>query len=69
MAATLDADARAALQHTVLELDGILYAGIDPRSGYLWVVRDPAFDQGPIELAIRNRIASMGHDPADVHVR
>jgi hypothetical protein len=69
MAATLDADARAALQHTVLELDGILYAGIDPRSGCLWVVRDPAFDQGPIELAIRNRIASIGHDPADVHVR
>ena len=69
MAATLDAEARATLQDGLLELDGILYASIDPRSGDLWVVRDAAHDTGPIELSIRNRIAELGHDPAGMNVR
>jgi hypothetical protein len=69
MAARLDAEARSALQDGLLELEGILYAGIDPRSGDVWVVRDPGHDHGPIELAIRNKIANLGHDPAGMTVR
>lgn len=64
----LDPIARASLEEQLMRLDGIIHATVDPRSGELWVVRDPGFDHGPIELAIRNRLASLGHDPAGVNV-
>ncbi|MFW5950532.1 MAG: hypothetical protein ACOCVZ_00300 [Gemmatimonadota bacterium] len=69
MAATLDADERAQLQERLLELDGVLHAGINPRSGDLWVVREQAYEHGPIELAVRNRIATLGYDTAPLTIR
>lgn len=69
MAAILDADSRANLQERITELEGVLHAGMDPRSGDLWVVRDSAYGRAPIELAVRNRIASLGHDPERINVR
>lgn len=69
MAAALDADALANLQDRLLELEGVLHAGLDRRSNDLWIVRDPAHDHAPIELAVQNRIAALGHDPAGLNVR
>lgn len=69
MPAALDADARTNLQERINELDGVLHAGINAGSSDLWVVRDPAYDQGPIELAIRNRIAALGLDIANLAIR
>lgn len=69
MPAALDADAIANLQARVLELEGVLYAGITGDSAELWVVRDPAYDQGPIEVAVRNRIAALGIDLPDLALR
>lgn len=60
MVAALDADARANLQQRILELEGVMHAGMDAEGSVLWIVRDPAYDHGPIELAVRNRIASLG---------
>lgn len=69
MAAALDADARVNLQRHLLELDGVLYAGIDENSSTLWLVRDPGDQTGPLELAVHNRIVSLGIDPDQFHVR
>ncbi|HUG41243.1 MAG TPA: hypothetical protein VMM12_12205 [Longimicrobiales bacterium] len=69
MAATLDPETRSTLEASVVELDGILHAAVDFRTGELWVVRDPAYEVGPVELAVRARIASLGHDPAQIAVR
>ena len=69
MAATIDSEARSTLESSVMELDGVLHAALDPRTGELWVVRDPHAELGPIELAIRARIAHLGHDPTQVRVR
>ena len=69
MTATLDPDTRSALEAGVMELEGVLHAAVDSRTGELWVVRDPAYEIGPIELALRARIATLGHDPARVAIR
>lgn len=69
MAVAIDADARANLQERLLELEGVLHAGLDARTTDLWVVRDPAYENAPIEVAVRNRIAALGLDPAAFHVR
>lgn len=69
MAVAIDADARANLQARLLELEGVLHAGLDPDSSTLWVVRDPAYEDAPIEVAVRNRIAALGIDPAGLNVR
>lgn len=69
MTATHDPDTRSALEAGVMELEGVLHAAIDSRTGELWVVRDPGYEIGPIELALRARIASLGHDPARVAIR
>lgn len=69
MAVALDADARSKLQEQLMEADGVLYAGFGQHSNELWVVRDPAYDKGPVELAVRNLIASLGHDSAGLDVR
>lgn len=63
MAPHLDADARNAVEERLTELDGVLHVSVDPRSDEIWVVRDPSFEHGPVELAVRNRLASLGHDP------
>lgn len=52
-----------------MELEGVLHAAVDPRSTDLWVVRDPSYEHGPLELAVRNRVASLGHDPGELNVR
>lgn len=57
------------LQDRVMELEGVLHASFDHRTGDLWIVRDPDYEQGPLEIAVRNRIASLGHDPAAINVR
>jgi hypothetical protein len=69
MAATLDPDTRSALEAGIMELDGVLHAALDSRTNDLWVVRDQTYDVGPIELAVRARIASLGHDPTGLAVR
>lgn len=69
MAATLDPQTRSTLEDSVMELDGVLHAAVDARTGDLWVARDPDYELGPIELAVRNRVAALGHDPARVTVR
>lgn len=69
MAAELDADDRSKLESQVLELDGVLHASLDTRAGHLWVVRDPAYEQGPLEIVLRNRLAALGYDPADLEIR
>lgn len=69
MAAEIDADDRSKLESQVLELDGVLHASLDPRAGQLWVVRDPSYEQGPLEIVLRNRLAALGHDPADLEIR
>lgn len=67
---TLDADTRQRLETSLMELDGVLHAALDARTGNaVWIVRDPDYDQGPIELAVRNRLASLGRDPAGLDVR
>lgn len=69
MVAALDADERANLQDRILELEGVIHAGMDSEASILWVVRDPAYDQRPIELAVRNRIASLGLHLPDLKLR
>lgn len=69
MAATIDPETRTTLENRLMELDGVMHASVDSRSGDLWVVRDPAYELGPIELAVRSRIASLGQDPGAVAVR
>ena len=70
MAVVHDAGRRGELEKELMALDGVLSAAIDPRTGTdLWVVRDPSHDQGPIELAVRNRLATLGHDPSGLNVR
>lgn len=69
MTAILDSATRSALETGIMELDGVLHAALDPRSNDLWVVRDEGYEVGPIELAVRARVASLGHDPAELVVR
>lgn len=70
MASRPSADAREDLEQRLMSLDGVLHAAIDARSGTdVWVVRDPSHETGPIELAIRNQLAAMGHDPTAFEVR
>ncbi len=70
MAPSLDAEARSELEQELMALEGVLHAGIDPRTGTaVWVVRDPEFEQGPMEIAVRNRLANLGHDPSGLEVK
>lgn len=69
MAAALDATARIHLQKKLLDLDGVLHASFHPGSHDLWIVRDPSYDQGPLELAVRNHVAHLGYDPTALNVR
>jgi hypothetical protein len=69
MATRLDDETRSMLQDRVMELEGVLHAAVDPRSADLWVVRDPSHEHGPLELAVRNRVASLGFDPSELNVR
>jgi hypothetical protein len=65
----LDADSRLSIESSLLEIDGVLHAAIDVRSQDIWIVRDPDVDAGPIELAVRSRLAAMGRDPTAGVVR
>lgn len=70
MAGRLDTEIRERLETELMALDGVLHAAIDPRSGTdVWVVRDPAYQESPIEVAVRNRLARLGHDPGRLDVR
>lgn len=68
MALSLDADARRDLEERIMQLDGVLHAAVDSRSDALWVVREPSSEHGPVEIAVRNRLAYLGHDPAALAV-
>jgi hypothetical protein len=63
------AEYRCMPEDGAVELDGVLHASIDPRSRDVWIVRDADYDAAPIELAVRNRIASLGHDLAGGQIR
>jgi hypothetical protein len=65
----LDAETRTSIEESLAELDGVLHASIHPRSRDIWIVRDPEYDAAPIELAVRNRVASLGHDIAGGQIR
>lgn len=52
-----------------MAIEGVLHASIDPRSHDIWIVRDPDHDAGPLELAVRTRLAELGHDPGPVQVQ
>jgi hypothetical protein len=65
----LDAEVRSSIEDRLAELDGVLHASIDPRSRDIWIVRDVEHEAAPIELAVRNRIASLGHDIAGGQIR
>ncbi len=69
MAAAFDANARTHLQQEIGRLDGVQHASLDPSSGTLWIVRHPAYEQGPLEIAVRNHIASLGHEPTEVDIQ
>ena len=69
MPAQLDADARASAEERLMELEGVLHASVDTRSNQIWVVRDPSSEHGPVELAVKNRLASLGHDPVGLAVQ
>lgn len=70
MTARLDTDARETLEKELMALDGVLHAAIDPRSGTdVWVVRDPGYEESPVEISVRHRLAQLGHDPAGLGVR
>ena len=69
MAATIDPEIRTSLEAGVMELEGVLHAAFDPRSDELWVVRDPGYDAGPIELAIRARLVSLGAQSSAIAIR
>lgn len=70
MVPRFDSEARVRLEKELMALDGVLHAAIDSRSGSdVWVVRDPVYDRTPVELAVRNRLAQLGHDPAGLFVR
>lgn len=69
MPAAFDADLRSDIQQRLLELDGVLHAAIDAHSSDLWIVRDPDHDEAPLEVAVKNRITSLGIDPGDLAVR
>lgn len=70
MAAVLDVDARNTIEQELMGLTGVLHAAVDSRSGTtIWVVRDTGHAQAPVEIAVRNRLAALGYDPAGLSVR
>jgi hypothetical protein len=70
MVPRFDSEAREKLERELMALDGVLHAAIDIRSGSdVWVVRDPGYDSSPVDLAVRNRLAQLGHDPSGLFVR
>jgi hypothetical protein len=69
MTPPLHTDDRLALVQQVARLDGVLHAAMEPDQPVLWIVRDPAHDQAPVEVSVHNHIAALGHDPASFQVR
>lgn len=70
MVPRFDPEARERLERELMTLDGVLHAAIDVRSGSdVWVVRDPRYDSSPVDVAVRNRLAQLGHDPSGLFVR
>lgn len=69
MAAEFDGDDRSKLETQVLQIEGVLHASLDPSARRLWIVRDSAYQQGPLEIVLRNHLAALGHDPADLEIR
>ncbi|MDX1674603.1 MAG: hypothetical protein R3314_07415 [Longimicrobiales bacterium] len=65
-----DAEAREQLEAELMRVDGVLHAAFDARTGTdVWVVRDSGHQHGPVELAVRNRLADLGYDPAGIRIR
>lgn len=69
MTAALDDNARSKLQAELSDIDGVLHVGFDAESPSVLIVRDPTHHQGPVELAIRNRLAGLDYVPANLHIR
>lgn len=68
--ASLDSETRGAIEERLSALEGVLHAAVNSRSAEIWIARDPAYQEGPIELSVRTALASLGHDPSifAVHV-
>jgi hypothetical protein len=64
----LDADARGSLERQIMDLDGVRFAALDLQAGRLWVIRDAHHDAGPIELAVRSHLISLGSDAEQVQI-
>ena len=69
LTASLDEQSRAALEDELMQVEGVVHAAVDSRTDSIWVVRDSDHEPAPLELALRNRLAALGHDPAGVTVR
>jgi hypothetical protein len=64
-----DEHVRASLHTRILEIDGVLHAAIEPQSGVIWIVLGHDTETGPVELSVRNLLASLGHDPGQAEIR
>jgi hypothetical protein len=65
----IDADASRSVEESLRNIDGVLYASVDSRTGDIWIVHDPHHEPGPVEFAVRNLLASSDHQMADARVR
>jgi hypothetical protein len=67
---SLDPQTQASTERRIRELEGVLFAAIDPRLGQVWVVRDPYHQAAPIEIAVRNHLTALGDlaDSLQIHV-
>lgn len=68
MAAALDDKARSKLQSELSGIDGVLHVGFDADSPTVLIVRDPTHHQAPVEIAVRNRIASLDYVPTSLEI-
>lgn len=69
MTTPLDAETRTSIEDRIREIDGVLHASFDAGGPEVWVVRDPNFEAGPLELAVRHLLTTSAHESGDVPVR
>jgi hypothetical protein len=64
----IDADTRSSVERQISELDGVIFASLDLEAGLLWVIRDPYREPAPLELAVRDHLASLD-ETRDITIR
>jgi hypothetical protein len=65
----IDVDAARTVEERLRALEGILHASVDPHTGDIWVVHDPNHEPGPVDLAVRNALASSNYELHNARVR